>query len=209
MTRGHLGDSTFRCAIKRQIARYAMHFDSLKDDKIEWCYQPPAFVLAFVQFLEQFQRIPAPKEFQSYYIHQNRAALQEHFDQWLDAPTRNWKKRALMARLHRAYPSFVRDFYFCALLRENGIAAEYNATQDVEGGVDLIVASTGHTIQVHVFLDSPRSKQGRAKKERRHSFNGEHLDVILCRENCKIVGAFWLPTLAHVQQIRHALGIGH
>lgn len=195
--------------IEKQIAGFALQFDSLKDDEIEWRYQPPAFVMAFAQFLKQFQRIPAPKEFQSYYIENNRVALQEHFDQWLDAPTRNWKKRALMARLHRAYPSFVRDVYFLALLRENGIAAEYDATQDVEGGVDLIVSSAGRAIQVHVFLDSPRSKQGRAKKERRHSFNGEHLDVILCRENCKIVGAFWLPTLAHVQQIRDALGVEH
>lgn len=195
--------------IEKQIAFYKLEFDSLKDDQIEWRYQPPAFVLAFAQFVEQYQRIPAPKEFQSYYIENNHAALQEYFDQWLDAPTRNWKKRALMARLQRAYPSFVRDFYFCALLRENGVAAEYNATRDVEGGVDLIVSNAGRTLQIHVYLDSPRSKQGRAKKERRHSFNGEHLDMILCRDECKRVGDFWLPTQAHVEQIRRAIEIGH
>ena len=192
--------------IEKQIAPCALCFDSVKDDEIEWRYQPPAFVVAFAQFLEQFQRIPAPQEFQNYYIEQNRVALRERFDEWRDAPTRNWKKRALIARLKRAYPSFVRDFYFCALLRENGIAAEYDATRDVEGGVDLIVSNGARKLQVHVFLDSPRAKQGRAKKDRRHAFTGEHLDVILRRDECKRVGAFWLPTLAHVQQVKRAIG---
>ncbi len=192
--------------IERQIARYVLRFDTLKDDEVEWRYQPPAFVVAFAQFVEQFQRIPAPDEFAAYYIKKNRATLHERFDQWRDAPTRNWKKRALMARLKRAYPSFVRDFYFCALLRENGVAADYDPKQDVEGGVDLVVSNAGQTIQVHVFLDSPRSKQGRAKKDKRHAFTGEHLDVILRPDECKRVGAFWLPTLAHVEQVKRAIG---
>ncbi len=192
--------------IEKQIVGYTLQFDSLKDDEIEWRYQPPAFVIAFAQFVEQFQRVPAPDEFAGYYIEKNRAALHERFDQWRDAPTRNWKKRALMARLKRAYPSFVRDFYFCALLREHGVAAEYDAAQDVECGVDLIVAGEGRTVQVHVFLDSPRAKQGRAKKDRRHAFTGEHLDVILHPDECKRVGAFWLPTLEHVRKVENAIG---
>jgi len=111
-----------------------------------------------------------------------------------------------MARLQRAYPSLVRDFYFCALLCENGVAAEYDATRDVEGGVDLIVSNDKRKIQIHVFLDSPRAKQGRAKKNHRHDFAGAHLDVILRPDECKRVGAFWLPTLAHVQQVKQAIG---
>ena len=192
--------------IEKQIARYKLEFDSLKDDEIEWRYQPPAFVIAFAEFVEQFHRVPAPEEFASHYIEKNRDALRERFDEWRDAPTRNWKKRALMARLKRAYPSFVRDFYFCALLRENGVTVEYDPRQDVEGGVDLIVSNGARKIQVHIFLDSPRAKQGRAKKDRRHAFTGEHLDVILRPDECKHVGAFWLPTLAHVQQVKHAVG---
>ncbi len=192
--------------LEKQIACYKLEFDSLKDDEIEWRYQPPAFVVAFAEFVEQFQRVPAPEEFASHYIDKNRDTLRERFDEWRDAPTRNWKKRALMARLKRAYPSFVRDFYFCALLRENGVAAEYDAAQDVEGGVDLIVSHGARKLQVHVFLDSPRAKQGRAKKDRRHVFTGEHLDVILRPDECRHVGAFWLPTLAHVQQVKRALG---
>jgi hypothetical protein len=192
--------------IEKQIACYKLEFDSLKDDEIEWRYQPPAFVVAFAQFLEEFHRVPSPDEFQRHYIQTNRDALRERFDAWRDAPTRNWKKRALMARLKRAYPSFVRDLYFCALLRENGVAAEYDAARDVEGGVDLIVAHGARKLQVHIYLDSPRAKQGRAKKDRRHAFTGEHLDVILRPDECRRVGAFWLPTLAHVQQVKRALG---
>ena len=191
--------------IEKQIVGFHLEFDSLKDDETEWRYQPPAFVVAFVQFIDTYQRIPAPDEFQKHYIDQNRDALQEHFDQWRDAPTRNWKKRALMARLHRAYPSFVRDVYFLALLRENGVTVDYDATQDVQAGVDLVASQGARRIQVHVFLDSPRSKQGRAKKDRRHKFAGEHLDILLTPSECKRVGAFWLPTLKHVEQIKRAL----
>lgn len=191
--------------IERQIVNYNLEFDSLKDDEIEWRYQPPPFVVAFVQFIDTFQRIPAPDEFQKYYINQNRAALQDHFDRWRDAPTRNWKKRALMARLQRAYPSFVRDVYFLALLREHGVTVDYDATQDVQAGVDLIVSNAARKIQIHVFLDSPRSKQGRSKKDRRHIFKGEHIDIVLRRAECKIVGAFWLPTIKHVEQVRMSL----
>ncbi len=103
--------------IEKKIADYKLEFDSLKDDEIEWHYQPPAFVVAFVQFIDELRRVPSPAEFQNFYIQRNHAALQEYFDQWHDAPTRNWKKRALMARRHRAYPPFVRDVYFFALLR--------------------------------------------------------------------------------------------
>ncbi len=191
--------------IEKHIARYKLEFDSLKDDEIEWRYQPPPFVAAFVAFVEEFGRVPAPGEFKEYYIERNRAALNDEFLRKWKPAERAAKKQALLARLARAYPSFVRDLYFLALLREQGVAVEYDAAQDVEGGVDLLVARGARKIQVHVFLDSPRSQQGRAKKNRRHAFTGEHLDLILRREECKIVGAFWLPTIKHVKQIRAAL----
>jgi hypothetical protein len=190
-------------AIEEQIANYELHFDSMKDDEIEWRYQPPAFVVAFIDYLEKFQRIPAQDEFAEHYVALNRAALNDEFLRKWKPAERASKKRALIARLKRAYPSFVRDVYFLALLRENGIAVDYDAAHDVEAGVDLIVA---HRLQIHVFLDSPRSKQGRAKKNRRHTFAGEHHDVILKPSECKRVGEFWLPTIKHVEQIKRALG---
>jgi len=192
--------------IEKQIAHYKLQFDSQKDEEIEWRYQPPPFVVAFVAFIEAFRRIPSPDEFQKYYIDQNRDALQKEFDaKWREVSVRNRKKHALVARLKRAYPSFVRDVYFLALLREHGWQVEYDATQDVEGGVDLSVTHDGHKTQVHVYLDSPRSQQGRAKKNRRHTFTGKHLDVILRRTECKIVGEFWLPTVEHVELIKRGL----
>jgi hypothetical protein len=194
--------------IEKQIAKYPLRFDALKDDEVEWRYQPPPFVVAFVAFVEQFQRVPAQAEFEDFYIAQNRAALNNEFLRKWNKPERAAKKRALIARLGRAYPSFVRDVYLLALLRENGLTVEYDAAQDVEGGVDLIVARGEQKFQLHVFLDSPRAKQGRAKKEKRHAFAGKHLDVLLSRAHCKNVGQFWLPTREHVEQIKRALDVG-
>lgn len=191
--------------IEQQIANYSLHFDSVKDDEIEWRYQPPAFVLAFVDYLEKFQRVPAPDEFAEHYITLNRTTLNDEFLRKWKPVERASKKQALLARLKRAYPSFVRDMYLLALLREHHINADYDSTQDVQGGVDLIVTDRTRKLHVHVFLDSPRSKQGRAKKNRRHTFAGTHLDLVLKPSECKRVGAFWLPTIQHVQQIRAAL----
>ena len=193
--------------IEKQITNYDLRFDPIKDDEIEWRYQPPPFVRAFVAFITQFSRIPTQVEFRKYYVETNRQILNDEFLRKWDKAEREEKKRALLARLDRAYPSFVRDVYFLALLRENGLTVEYDPAQDVEGGVDFTISNGAHKIQVHVFLDSPRSKQGRAKKNRRHAFAGTHLDILLSRENCKIVGDFWLPTTTHVQLLKRELGI--
>jgi hypothetical protein len=193
--------------IEQQIARYKLEFDALKDDEIEWRYQPPPFVAAFAAFIEEFQRVPTQAEFADFYVAQNRAALNDEFLHKWSKSERAAKKRALLARLTRAYPSFVRDFYFLALLRENGLAADYDPAQDVLGGVDLVVSRGKQKLQVHVYLDSPRSRQGRAKKDRRHAFAGQHLDIVLRPSECKRVGKFWLPTLEHVQSVKRALGL--
>lgn len=188
--------------IEQQIANYTLRFDALKDDEIEWRYQPPQFVAAFVAFIQEYGRLPSQDEFAEYYVTQNRATLNAEFLHKWTPTERAHKKRALLARLARAYPSFVRDIYFGALLREQGLRVEYDATQDVEEGVDLIVTHAGRRVQLHLFLASPRARQGRAKKDRRHHFVGEHLDVVLQRDECKIVGAFWLPTLTHVHKVK-------
>jgi hypothetical protein len=191
--------------IEKQISKYKLRFSPVHDDEIEWRYQPPPFVLAFVQFIEKFQSIPPQLEFQDYYFDINRRVLREDAAQWRDKSLRDEKHRALKARLLRAYPSFVRDAYLYALLRESGVTVSYDATQDVESGVDLIASNARKQIQIHVLLDSPRAKLGRAKKDSRHAFTGEHFDLVLRKEECKCVGEFWLPTLGHVSQIQRAL----
>lgn len=188
--------------IEQQIANYTLQFDSVKDDEIEWRYQPPPFVVAFVNYLEKFGRVPTQDELAQHYIALNRTTLNDEFLRKWKPAERALKKQALLARLKRAYPSFVRDVYLLALLREHHINADYDSTQDVQGGVDLVVEGKLH---VHVFLNSPRSQQGRAKKNRRHTFAGKHLDLVLKPSECKHVGKFWLPTIQHVQQIRAAL----
>jgi hypothetical protein len=185
-----------------------LHFDPAKDDEVEWRYQPPAFIPAFVELVEKLGCIPSQAEYVEHYVARHRDALRSEFAlKWTDVSVRNQKKRALIARLERAYPSFVRDFYLLALLRENDLAADYDPAQDVQGGVDLVVLHGKQKLQVHVYLDSPRSKQGRAKKDKRHTFAGQHLDIVLRPSECKRVGKFWLPTSQHVQLVKRALGV--
>jgi hypothetical protein len=199
-------DPLITADLERQIVKYELHFDSIKDDEIEWKYQPPPFVVAFVAFVERCGRIPSQREFADFYFATHRLELRAAFDErWRDEDERNRKKLALAARLGRAYPSFVRDVYLLALLREHQLDARYDARDDVEGGVDLIVLHESHTLCVHVFLDTQRSREGRTRKNRRHIFTGEHFDLVLNPRECKRVGKFWLPTQHHVELIRRQL----
>ncbi len=190
--------------IETQIARYALHFDAVKDKDVEWKIRAPHFIPPFIELLDKHARVPTQTEYVNYYMQTRGAAVQTEFARFADEE-RDHKYRALIARLERAYPSFVRDLYLLALLRENNVAAEYDVQQDVEGGVDLLVTHNGQTAQLHAYLDSPRGQRGRARKETRHQYTGKHVDLALKRDEMKRVGAFWLPTLEHVERIRREL----
>lgn len=73
----------------------------MKDDEIEWRYQPPPFVPAFAQFVEEFQRVPAQDEFKEYYVEKNRAALNDEFLHKWKQSDRAAKKRAHSRNLMR------------------------------------------------------------------------------------------------------------
>ncbi len=172
--------------IEKQISTYQLHFSPVKDQQVEWEFQPPPFVAAFLEFVEQRRSIPSQSDFCSYYFHKNSGILQSEFaEKWPDAAARSRKELALRARLERAYPSFVRDVYLLALLRENHLYAGYDS--------------------VHVFLATERARHGRALKDQRHIYAGDHLDLVVRPDECKHVGDFWLPSQIHVDRIKRHL----
>ncbi len=192
--------------IEKQIVNYRLHFSRVKDADIEWRFQPPPFVSSFLVLIEKEQKVPTQAEFCDHYVRSNQGVLASEFaERWSSESTRIDKGLALIARLERAYPSFVRDLYFLALLRENGIFAEYRPVVDVENGVDLVVHARDITLFIHVFLATERAKRGRALKDRRHVYAGNHVDIVIRPEECKKVGAFWLPSLVHVAQVKERL----
>ncbi len=190
--------------IENQIASYSLHFDAVKDYEVEWKIRLPHFIPVFLELVAKYERIPTQTEFTNFYIAKHQDELEALFARWSETE-RDHKYRALIARLERAYPSFVRDIYLLILLNEHGVAAEYDARFDIESGVDLLVTHNGKRAHLHVFLDSPRALHGRVKKDARHAFTGKHMDVLLKRETCKRVGKFWLPTTEQVEQIKRAL----
>lgn len=192
--------------IEKQISKDRLHFSPVKDQQVEWEFQAPPFVAAFLGLLDQKRRIPSQSEYCDYYVRTNRGILQSEFaEKWPSAATRAEKELALIARLERAYPSFVRDVYLLALLRENNIDAAYDQAHDVQDGVDLVIRAAGVRLSIHIFLDTERARRGRTVKEQRHSYAGHHLDVVVRPHECKHVGEFWLPSKIHVDQIKQHL----
>jgi hypothetical protein len=192
--------------IEKQVASYRLHFSPVKDHQVEWEFQAPPFVAAFLELVEQRRCVPSQPEFCNYYISRNRGILQSELaEKWPSASTRAEKERALIARLERAYPSFVRDVYLLALLRENSIDAGYDQAHDVQDGVDLVIRAAGTKLSVHVFLDTERARRGRTIKEQRHAYAGHHVDLIVRPHECKHAGDFWLPSKIHVDEIKRQL----
>ncbi len=188
--------------IEQQIGRYRLHFGPVKDAEVEWRFRAPPFVPAFIELVQQRQKIPAQAEFCDYYVRRNRGILESEFaEKWSSPSTRTDKGLALTARLERAYPSFVRDLYLFALLQETGICVEYHPADDVERGVDLVVHLPNGKLFIHVFLATERATHARAIKERRHLYAGNHMDIVIRPDECKQVGAFWLPSTVHVARV--------
>lgn len=192
--------------IEKQISNYRLHFSPIKDRQVEWEFQAPPFVAAFLELVERRRRIPSQEEFCDSYVRKNRGILQSEFaEKWPVVTTRAEKETALIARLERAYPSFVRDVYLLALLRENGIDANYDQVHDVQNGMDLVIRAAGATLSIHVFLHTERARRGRAIKEQRHTYAGNHVDLIVRSHECKHVGDFWLPSKIHIDEIGRRL----
>lgn len=88
-------------------------------------------------------------------------------------------RRAIMARVARAYPSLVRDIHLPIRLRELGYKAFYIKKYDIEYGIDIVLKYKEDIYYIHCYVDSYRANFYRNIKDRRHpnTLKGKHLDA--------------------------------
>jgi len=148
--------------IEAQIAAMKLTFLVQKDPEIEWKTMPPMFIYSFYNFIANHHRIPAQIEFWNFYCQENK-------NNFSDKVKKSF--RALQARAFRAYPSFVRDVHFYYVLAESGMFDQvfYHPEVDVKYGIDFVVRYKEKNFAVNCYIDTPRSHQGREKKQFRHS----------------------------------------
>jgi hypothetical protein len=182
--------------IEKQIEKYQLKFLQVRDERIEWLLKFPMFVPTFLKLVEQNNFVPSQDEFVERYLADNAAELAQQ----LTSPQ---LKTGLEARLRRTYPSVVRDLHFEALLREHGLDVVYNPATDIQGGVDHMIKYKGTTFQLHCYTHTRAGQYARRVKNRRHKFQGIHLDVQmeLGSDWARKVGDFYLYSDKHVESV--------
>lgn len=147
--------------IEQQITPMKLTFLVQKDHEIEWKTMPPMFIYSFYNFIANHNRVPTQAEFWNFYCHENKTNFSDKVKKSF---------RALQARAFRAYPSFVRDVHFYYILAESQMFDRvfYHPEVDVKYGIDFIVRYKDKNFGVNCYIDTPRSHQGREKKQFRH-----------------------------------------
>jgi hypothetical protein len=179
--------------IEEQIEKYPLKFLQVRDERVEWGIPFPMFVTTFRCLMERNDRIPSQDEFVENYFADNASELAATL-------TTAQLKTGLEARLRRTYPSLVRDAHFEALLRERGLDVVYDPKADIQAGIDHTVTYKGVQFHLHCYVKTKAGRYGRKIKNRRHDFQGIHLDVEmdLGAEDSKKVGDFALYSGKHV-----------
>ena len=179
--------SLISAEIEKQIEKDKLTFLQVHNDEIEWNIRLPMFVDTFNKIVQENNRIPSQDEFVEKYFEFNSTNLERvNSDPNL--------KIGLEARLRRTYPSFVRDIHLKILFKEKGLSSSYDRDTDVVGGVDHLLNYKGTKFCVHSYVGTSRGRFGRRIKNKRHSFDGFHLDIILNLNDkgTKKIGDFFL-----------------
>lgn len=182
--------------IEDQIAPMKLTFFVQKDNEIEWKTMPPMFIDSFYKFVAHYNRIPPQTEFWNFYCHENKDNFTDKLKKSL---------RALQARAFRAYPSFVRDIHFYYVLAESNLFDRvfYHPEVDVKYGIDFVVRHKEKNFGVNCYIDTPRSHQGREKKQFRHGKpkNLILIDLPVNFKGSKKCGQFYLYSQRELTQL--------
>ena len=189
--------------IETQIAPMKLTFLAEKNHEIEWKTMPPMFIYSFYNFIAKHNRIPTQTEFWNFYCHENKNNFTDKVKNSL---------RSLQARAFRAYPSFVRDVHFYYILVESEMFDRvfYHPEVDVKYGIDFVVRYKDKNFGVNCYIETPRSQQGRKKKQFRHSKVKKliHIDLPVHFKGSKKCGQFYLYSQRELTQLLKIFLVG-
>lgn len=183
-------------AIEAQLQSMTLAFFMEKDEQIEWKTMPPMFIYSFYRFIAKFHRLPNQAEFWQFYLHENQSLFSEQIKSHLSA---------LQARAYRAYPSLVRDIHFYYILAESDYFDQvlYHPEIDVKYGIDFIIQYKHRYFGVNCYISTPRSFQGREKKQFRHEKLRQLIlvDLPVRFKGSKKCGPFYLYSQRELDQL--------
>lgn len=154
----------------------------------------PSFVKCFNELTDKLGKIPSQARLSEYYLDNKIRFVQDKYYKFIKA------------RLHRAYPSIVRDFHFNYLLKTYYKQPFfYSIKKDLEG-TDFSVKYNSNWYYIHLLVNTYRSNRFRNKKDSRHNFENRnrHIDLILDfnDDKSKQVGDFFLYSKEHIKLLK-------
>jgi len=114
------------------------------------------------------------------------------------------KIRGIVSRLKRAYMSYIREYHLGFLLEKYFDDVTYDEEIDISG-VDYVIKYKGIYFNIHAFVNTKNSRYWRRRKNKRHKFTGEHIDVPMNLSKGKKVGKFFLYTENDITKLRRKM----
>ena len=185
--------------IEDQISSYSLKFIDVRDEEVEWKMSVPMFVTSFYRYVSENKKIPTQRDLWIKYEGDNT-------EWFLEKSLDKEKKRALGARLYRAYPSLVRDIHMLFLLRETKLFKEvlYSISLDVMAGIDLIAFGNKNKYGIRLFVNTPNSDKAMEKKQDRHKNVGYliYVNIPLSLSTAKKCGEFYVYSDNEIEQMK-------
>ena len=125
----------------------------------------------------------------------------ELIDEFKDRFPEHAKADGAIPRLKRSYLSFVREYHLGFLLRKHFSTVIYDEELDF-AGVDFVVYYKRHKFNIHAFVDTESGRYWREIKNKRHNFEGRHLDIALNLRTGKRCGQFILYTNSNIAKLK-------
>jgi hypothetical protein len=134
------------------------HYRSYCDEKNVENMNLPYAIFPFYAFVFRYKAIPHPGEFVDEYFNLYDASFDVIDKNTLRFSNAIIDKRAVIARILRAYPSIIRDFHFYLMIVEAKCfdKVKYSCRNDING-IDLTVVHNKQQYEIALYLDTRRA----------------------------------------------------
>lgn len=192
-----------RKEVERQISQLPYEFDNLRGDRYDSTWLP-AMNLPFVDFITRFGFLPTEEQLIDYYKYYYEGTANTSSDLLSKIP-----QEAIYQRLHRAYPSFLRDFHFYVMASESNLFEKvaYSVREDVINKTDVLIEDQGRRLQVAIFLDTENSLDW-AKSKNFDESKTFFVPVTMNEEHGYKVGKFYLVQPKTIEHLKEAIKLG-
>jgi hypothetical protein len=182
------------------------HYRSCCDEEHVESMNLPYAVFPFYAFVFRYKAIPHPSEFIDEYFNL--------YDEYFDVIDRNRlkfndiivDKRAVVARILRAYPSVIRDFHFYLMLTEEKCfdKVKYSCSGDING-IDIIIVHNDKHYELALYLETGRARAFKRIKDLFRHRQVKTIAIPLSVDRANKCGDIYLYTREDLEKVKRII----